>query len=153
MEMPKPAPGHLKLHKLAGTWQGEEQMYPSPWDPKGGTAKGKTTSRVSLSGFAVIGDYEQERHGVITFAGHSVFTFDPNSAMYMLHWFDCMGSPPELFAGSFSGDVLTVAHGGPQGHARLTYDVSNPKELVSSMEMSQDGRTWKKFFDGRYKRL
>ncbi len=26
----------------------------------------------------------------------------------MLHWFDCMGVPPNVFKGEFEGDVLTL---------------------------------------------
>ena len=153
MDMPKPSPGHLKLEKLAGHWEGEERMHPSQWDPKGGTAVARMKSRIALSGFALISDYEQERDGRITFAGHSVFTFNPKEAVYTLHWFDCMGSPPEVFAGRFEGDVLTVSHGGPGMHARLMYDLSDPQELQSGMEMSQDGANWRRLFDGRYRRI
>ena len=53
MDMPKPSPGHSKLAKLAGSWVGEETMHPSPWDPKGGTARGRSKSQLGLSGFAL----------------------------------------------------------------------------------------------------
>ena len=75
MEMPKPAPGHLKLERMAGSWEGEEKMPPSQWDPKGGVATGRSKSRVALSGFALITDYEQERDGIVTFSGHGVWMF------------------------------------------------------------------------------
>jgi hypothetical protein len=152
MEMPKPSAGHSRLRTLAGHWEGEETMHPSQWDPKGGTAAGRTTSRMALNGFALISDYEQERGGVITFSGHGVMTFEPKSDLYTLTWFDCMGSPPEVFTGRFEGDRLTVAHGGPGMHARLTYDVRDPERLLTRMEMSADGLTWNTLFDGRYER-
>lgn len=53
MEIPKPAPGHLRLETLAGLWEGEETMYPSPWLPEGGHATGRTRSRLALNGFAL----------------------------------------------------------------------------------------------------
>jgi len=152
MEMPKPAPGHLKLEMLAGRWEGEETMHPSQWDSKGGTATGRTTSRLALSGFALISDYEQERDGVITFTGHGVMTFEPGSGLYTLTWFDCMGSPPEVFTGRFEGARLTVAHGGPGMHARLTHDLGDPGHMLSKMEMSSDGIAWNTLFEGRYER-
>jgi hypothetical protein len=52
MEMPKPSDGHRRLERLAGRWEGEEKMEPSPWDPQGGTALGCVT-------------------------GHGVYTYDP----------------------------------------------------------------------------
>jgi Protein of unknown function (DUF1579) len=98
------------------------------------------------------GHYEQERGGVITFAGHGVMGFDPSREIYTLHWFDSMGSPPERFEGRFAGDVLTVAHGGPGMHARLTWDVSQPDRMRTKMEMSQDGTVWNTLFDAHYTR-
>ena len=140
MEMPKASDGHRKLEKIAGRWEGEETMYPSPWDPKGGKAIGRINSRVALNGFAVINNYEQERDGAITFTGHGVFTYDPKADVYSLSWFDCMG-------------VLRMAHGGPGMHVRLAYDLSEPGSLLMSMEMSPDGTAWNRLFDGYLKRL
>lgn len=152
MDMPKASSGHLRLEKMAGNWQGEEKMHPSPWEPKGGTAVASMQSRLDLSGFALIGDYEQKRGGVTTFTGHSVMTYNAKDDLYSLHWFDCMGSTPEVFTGRFQGDVLVVAHGGPGMHARLTYDLSNPRQMTSKMEMSPDGANWNTLFEGSYKR-
>ena len=36
MNMPQPSPGHHKLEVLAGSWEGEETMHPSQWDPPDG---------------------------------------------------------------------------------------------------------------------
>ncbi len=153
MGMPKPSPGHVRLEKLAGNWEGQETMYPSDWDPKGGVAIGRMKSRVALNGFALIGEYEQERGGAITFTGHSVFTFDAQEEVYTLHWFDCLGTPPEVFTGRLEDEVFTVSHGGPGMHARLTYDITDAQHLASKMEMSDDGTNWKTLFDGRYLRI
>jgi hypothetical protein len=145
MDMPKPAEQHLRLQELVGEWQGTETMHPSQWDPQGGTAIGRMNSRLALSGFAVISEYEQERDGAVTFTGHGVMTYDTTEACYVLHWFDCLGSPPEVFKGTFDGDVLTIGHGGPGMHARFTYDLSREKKMASRMEMSPDGEDWKLF--------
>lgn len=150
MEMPKPSPGHANLARMAGNWKGEDTMYPSQWDPKGSVANAMMKARVDLSGFALICDYVQEKDGAVVFTGHGVTTYDPEQDLYTLHWFDCMGSPPEVFTGNLKNDILTVAHGGPGMHARLTYDLSKPGTLRTSMEMSQDGKAWNKMFDGVY---
>ena len=73
MEMPKPTEAHHKLSALAGRWIGKEVMPPCPWDPKGGTAIGRCDNRVSVEGFVVLHDYEQERNGAVSFRGHGVF--------------------------------------------------------------------------------
>ncbi len=152
MDMPRPSAGHLLFERLAGFWEGEETMHPSQWDPKGGVAVGRNEHRLALSGFALICEYEQERDGAVTFTGHGVYTYDPKRALYSLHWFDCMGSPPELFVGGVENEVLTLAHGGPGMHARMTYDFSIPGTLEGTMEMSPDGKEWKVLFEAVYKR-
>ena len=45
-----------------------------------------------------------------------------------------------------------MTHGGPGMHARLTYDLTEPDLMISSMDMSEDGETWNRLFDARYKR-
>jgi uncharacterized protein YodC (DUF2158 family) len=152
MEMPKPGPGHQILNRLAGQWEGDESMYPSQWDPKGGVARGRMSSRVALGGFALLSDYEQSRDGRVTYQGHSVVTFDSKSGSYLMHWFDCMGGAAEIFTGRFDGNVLTVAHGGPGMHARMAYDVTDGDVMKTRMEMSSDGTEWRALFDGVYRR-
>lgn len=152
MEMPEPKAGHRMLQKLAGFWEGQETMHASQWDPSGGVAIGRNKHKLSLGGFALIADYEQERDGAITFTGHGVYTYDPKEDRYTLHWFDCLGSPPEVFVGGFEGDVLTLAHGGPGMHARMTYDLSTPGTMKGMMELSPDGADWKVLFEASYER-
>ena len=153
MEMPKPSPGHQRLQALVGRWEGEETMHPSQWDPAGGVAVGRTSSRLALNGLVVITNYEQERDGAITFAGHGVWHFDADKEVYILHWFDFFGQGPEVFTGVFEDEVLTASHAGPGTHMRLTYDLSEAGHLRSSMEMSKDGSSWTRMFDGHYERL
>ena len=152
MEMPRPTEHHQRLELLVGRSQGTETMHPSQWDPQGGTATGRNDSRLALGGFALITDYEQERDGVITFQGHGVMTYDAKQQHYVLHWFDGIGSPPEVFTGNFDGDVLSLAHGGPGMHARLLYDFSRSGIMGSRMDMSQDGADWATFFECDYAR-
>ena len=150
MEMPKPTEEHRRLARLAGSWEGREVMHPSQWDPKGGEATGRSHLRVALDGFALLIDYEQERDGAITFSGHGVVTYDTRDNCYVMHWFDSMGSPPEVFHGTFHDNVLALAHGGPAMHVRLTYDISDEKRLKVRMEMSMNGEDWNALFDGEY---
>lgn len=150
METPKATEAHRKLERLAGTWVGEETMPPSEWTPEGFTATGRCVTRMALSGFAVIADYRQEHDGRITFEGHGVYTYDPDDGCYKQHWFDSMGSPPEVFRGTFDGDVLSMRSRSPTGHARITSDYSEEGRVVTRMEMSQDGTDWKLAFEGTY---
>lgn len=150
MEMPKPTEAHDVFHKLAGSWTGEETMYPSPWDPAGGKAVARMNSRVGVDGFALIGDYEQERGGTVTFRGHSVWSYDKNAGEYVMYWVDSMGMPGEAFRGKLDGSTLTMVSHNPMGHAKLMYDVSTPERIGCRMETSQDGMSWQPMFDSTY---
>ena len=150
MEMPKPGPGHKKLEAFAGNWSGDEKMYPSQWDPKGGVAQATINSRSACDGFYVVGDYEQKRGGQVTYRGHSVTGFDAKTQEVVMYWFDSMGMGIDEFRGKFKGDSLALLSKSPMGHHRLTYDMSEKGTLRSKMELSQDGKQWSAMFDGVY---
>jgi hypothetical protein len=106
-----------------------------------------------LNGFALVADYEQTREGAVTFAGHGVYTYDPSTDRYTLHWLDSIGSPMEVFTGGFDSDGFTMSHGGPGMHARLRWDFDSPEQMRWSMQMSGDGKQWNTLFDAVYRRV
>lgn len=153
MEMPKPGELHHQLARLAGKWTGEDRMFPTEWDPQGGTQVARWDNRVALNGFALVTDLEQEKDGEIVFSGHGIWTVDDApKGEYTLHWFDSMGFGLEVFRGGWQGDRLIIESQSPNGNARLTYDLSQTDVLGSQMESSQDGESWTKMFEGRYER-
>jgi Protein of unknown function (DUF1579) len=152
MDMPKPGDGHRKLEKLVGNWTGEEKLHPSPWDPRGGVAQARVNNRLSLSGFNVVQDYEQWRGEAVTFAGHGVFSFNPKDNSYSMHWWDSMGMPPNVFTGKFDGDVLTLTSPSAQGQSRAIFDLREPGSYVFKMDVSPDGKQWRTFMEGKYRR-
>jgi hypothetical protein len=152
MEMPKPTDAHRKLEMLVGRWLGEERLFPSPWDPKGGTAIGRIDNRLALDGFIVVQDYEQERDGKINFRGHGVFSWDATQKCYVIHWFDSMGMPPNIFRGNFENNTLTMTSEDQQGHSRVVFAFTENNKYSFSMEMSQDGKQWQTLMEGNYTR-
>ncbi len=150
MEMPKPTAAHRKLEKLVGRWTGEERVHPSPFDPKGGTAIARIENRLALDGFAVVQDYEQGRNGVVNFRGHGVFRWDASQQCYEMYWFDSMGMAPNIFRGSFDGDVLSLSCKDPHGHSRATFDLSQKGHYKFRMDVSPDGSQWFPFMEGQY---
>lgn len=153
MDMPVVTDAHKKLNVFAGKWQGEEKMFPSPWDPKGGTAIGRSDTRIALDGFALVHDYEQERGGAITFRGHGILRYDAPTNRHQFHWFDSMGSPPELFEGGEKDGVWTFTSKNPIGYARCSFDFRTSGQYRFKMEMSEDGSTWAPMMDGVMKRV
>jgi hypothetical protein len=153
MEMPKPTDAHRKLKALVGTWQAEEKMFPSPWDPKGGTAVGHANNRLALDGFAVIQDYEQTTKGVVNYWGHGVFTWDPALQSYVLYWFDSMGIGQNVFQGSFDENRLTLSYKSDQGYTRASWEFTSDKSYAYKMEVSRDGNHWQPMMEGTYSRI
>jgi hypothetical protein len=152
MEMPRPTEADDRLHRLVGRWRGEEYIFPSHLDPKGGQAIGIADNRAALDGFAVVQEYVQERGGVVNFRGHGVFRFDHHANEYVLHWFDSMGSTPSEFRGTFDGDVLTLTSRDDPGGVRATWDFSGHGRYRYRMDVSPDGERWMPFMEGDYAR-
>jgi hypothetical protein len=81
-----------------------------------------------------------------------VYSYNEKEDSYSLYWVDSMGSPPEVFTGGFTGNVLVLGHAGPPMHVRLTWDLTNEGRIESKMEMSSDGVEWRMLFDASYRR-
>jgi hypothetical protein len=150
MQMPKPTDAHEKLKLLTGIWNGEEHIFPSPWDPAGGTAIGRVKNRSGLDGFVVVQDYQRERNGVVNYWGHGVFSWDAMQQCYILHWWDSMGMPPSIFRGNFNGNVLTLANKEAQGYTRAIWEFPDDRHYLYCMQFSQNGEQWQIFIEGKY---
>ncbi len=154
-EMPKPSEAHVKLSALAGSWRGEEKMHPSPWDPKGSTAKARIESRMDVDGFFLLTDYVQEKNGAASFRGHGVIGWDAPSETYKFFWFDSMGMiPKDPATGRFEGKRLTFEQSCPEKGMsnRYVYDVEPDGTYRFAVLMSQDGKTWSPMMEGHYRR-
>ena len=152
MEMPKPTEAHRKLALLAGQWTGQETIPPCPWDPKGGDAVSRCDNRVSVDGFILVHDYEQERNGAVNFRGHGVFAYDSAANCHVMHWWDSMGVAPNVFKGAFNGNTLQMGCVDRQGHSRVTWELRTATQYFFRMEMSQDGQQWMTMMEGDYTR-
>jgi hypothetical protein len=140
------------LSILVGNWLGKEQIYPSPFDPKGGAAIGRVINRTSLFGFAVIQDYEQERDGKIVLLGHGIFRWDASSKKDVLYWFDSSGLPPVEYRGTLHNRILTLTAPQAQGFGRAIFDFSDEGRYHYRMEVSLDGDQWHPFVTGEYQK-
>ena len=154
MEMPKPTEHHAKLGKLAGKWAADETLYPSPWDQKGGTAKGRMTARMDMGGFWLISDYEQERNGQVNFRGHGVYGYDPNRKQYSMYWTDNVAPSTEPIWGQWEGDTLPFQHQNQQmgGWNRYVYRFNADGTHTFIMQSSQDGKTWSPSMEGHFRK-
>lgn len=152
MQMPKPSDAHQKLTRLVGRWRGEERLFPTPWDPKGGIAIGRVENRTALDGFVVVQDYEQAREGTVNFRGHGVFSWDDPQQCYKMHWFDSMGMPASEYKGTLNDNILTLTSKNPQGLNRAIFNLQQEGKYKFLMEVSPDGQQWFPFMEGHYSR-
>src|SRR5215472_2647983 len=141
--MMKPVEEHRKLENFVGKWIGEETLKPSPWDPKGGKAKARLTSKLDLDGFFLITDYQQERDGKVSYRGHGVYGYDSNRKQYAMFWFDSMGMVgAEPAWGKWEGDTLTFESKSPMGLGRYTFKFNSDGSHEFRIDNSQDGKSW-----------
>jgi Protein of unknown function (DUF1579) len=153
MQMPSPTAEHERLGLLAGDWEGDERILPTPFDPEGGPARGAWSARLALGGFCLIADYRQRRGGEVNFEGHGVYGWDPRGRCYTLHWFDSTGiEHGEPAFGAWDGDRLTLMHETTHaGHSRHVYEVTGDR-FRFSLEHSPDGVEWMPFLQGEYEK-
>jgi uncharacterized protein DUF1579 len=153
MDMPKPTVHHRNLTAFIGSWQGEEKIHPSAFDPQGGPAIGRLTARLELEGFFVVADYAQERAGKTNYRGHAVFGYDAMRERYTMYWFDTIGTDPggPALARPESDNVFVFDMTSPMGHHRYTYRFEGDVYEMH-IENSPDGKEWTTFLEGTYRR-
>ncbi len=153
MELPNVSSEQKQLNKLfAGTWRGEEKIFPSKLEPDGGTAIGTWSVTPSLDGFVLLVDYSEERGGEVRYRGHGVHTWDARERCFFAFWFDNVGMAQK--AGSratLDGNRYTYEWSGESGRARMTY-VWDKQFFTFTIERSPDGKTWSPMHEGRYSR-
>ena len=148
-QMPTPGPEHQNLAKLAGSWTGEETMFPSPWNPEESQRTCRIEARV-LEGFFVVSDYEQKAGEEVTFRGHGVYSWDPQEQTYKMYWFDSMGGAGGVATGRMEGNQLTFHNTSPIGQHRYRYTFEEGRTIFE-MAMSQDGDQWQTQMKGHYR--
>ena len=155
MEMPKVGAEQKRLTELfTGTWRGEEKLYPSDWDPKGGTAFGTWTVHPSLDGFCVLVDYTEERDGKVNYRGHGIHGWDNQSKAFLGYWFDNIGvMPKEPVTGTLDGNRYTyTSDDGPMGWTKMTYEWKDDRMEFRIDKSKDQGKSWNPMHEGRYTR-
>jgi hypothetical protein len=151
--MPQPTDEHKKLYILAGEWEGDENIAPSPWGP-GGPAKGFSSIHVAVDGFFVVQDYVEVKDGRTVFRGHGIYGWDAAQQTYTWYWCDSMGQvPPQPSRGRWQGDTLVFESSSSQAQGRYTYRFEGEAIYHFKLENSFDGgNTWLTFMDGTYRK-
>lgn len=153
MEMPQVTDEHRKMSVWAGTWQGEETLFPSPFLPEGGKAQGVFVNKMILGDFVMTMDYQQKRDEQVTYAGLGVFGYSPNKQCYTKLWSDSMaGMPEKILDGHWVDNVLTFEGISPEFSVRYSYTLHDENSFSFALLSCKDGENWEKFMEGRYTR-
>jgi hypothetical protein len=152
--MSQPTEQHTRLQAFVGTWNGEDTLFPSPWDPHGGTATTTYSGRLAMNDFFVVGDDVQEREGYDVYRAHKVFGWDAAEQTYTLYFFDSTGQNPAAPArGAWEGNRVTFQQATPTGYVRYSYTFTQDDEYTFQMSTSEDGEQWTPFIEGIYRRM
>jgi hypothetical protein len=147
-----PGPALERLASLEGDWMGEERLAPSPWDPDGGSARGRYRFGTAIDGRYLLGDDQQDRGAGVNFRGHAVLGWDAATARYAMWWFDSAGAVPTgPSTGGWVGSTLTLELAGPAGSSRYAFTVEDER-LQVRIDHAADGSTWATFLEGTYSR-
>jgi hypothetical protein len=129
--MPKPSAEMKELRQLMGTWTTDEKFEPSPFMPPGGTATGTNTARLGPGGFSVLME-QHSKSAMGAFAGHGVFTWDPNEKAYKFFWADSMTPGVVTETGHKEGENLVfTGETTMQGKKIATKDVMSDRTPTS----------------------
>ncbi|MGE0545849.1 MAG: DUF1579 family protein [Kofleriaceae bacterium] len=153
--MPTVGAEQTRLAELfVGTWKGEEKLYPSEWDPKGGSALGTWTVRAAVDGFCLVVDYDEERDGTVVYRGHGIHGWQDNAQCYFVYWFDNMGvMPAQAIKAKLEGNRYTYqSNDGPTGWTRMTYEWIGDR-FEFRIDKSKDGTAWSPMHEGKYTRM
>jgi hypothetical protein len=156
MEMPSVGAEQKRFNELfTGTWRGEEKLYPSDWDPKGGTAFATWVVHPSLDGFCLLVDYTEERDGKINYRGHGIHGWDAASNAFLTYWFDNIGvMPRQAVEGRLDGNRYSYQNDdGPMGISRMTYEWKDGRFEFRIDRSKDHGKTWAPMHEGRYTRV
>jgi hypothetical protein len=153
MPMLKLTPGHQRLQRLAGDWEGEERLT-RPHGRPVETAIGKMRARVEVDGLFLIENYVREKDGRVVFRGHGVMGWDTETEAYTSYWVDSMGFPFTAPArGHWEGDTLSLRTTVAGSDVRYVYRLEGDRAYHFRAEKSVDGgHTWKPSLEATYRR-
>lgn len=156
--MPEPLPACFTA--LEGAWEGEDQLFASPWSA-GGVARGSWNFRRDPSGLHLIHDFTEIRETGDRFDGHGVLCADPGAdpgadpadGTILWFWFDSYGFPPLPPAqGGWNGATLTLEKATPRGLGRTRFTLEGGWLLQTVEARPAGAAAFAPVMAGRYRR-
>lgn len=163
--MPDLSPAHQALHRLIGTWEGQEKLYSSAWSAES-TAQGRVTYRAILGGLAIVQDYQQTRSDGSVFELHGLMTIDPQATKssedqpddevsnVVWYSFDTyLPAPDSPVRGHWYGSTLGLEKTTPRGRARHRITVAGDylNYVIATCSLGGSDDDFQVFMDGTYR--
>lgn len=145
--MPKPGPELKKLDAFAGSWTLEGDMKASAMGPAGKMTESETCEWMEGGFFLVCHtDFKSAVMGNGT--GLSIMGYSNDDKVYTYREFNSWGEF-DYSKGALDGDTWTWTSDEKFGKGRFTMKITSPTTYNFMFEMSQDGKTWATFMDGK----
>jgi hypothetical protein len=141
------------LKFLAGKWQGEEIISPTPWMP-GGKAQGIIHNSSKFDNTTLVHDYESRRDGETWFSAHGVITISgPKPDSFGLFWFDSFGFlTSEAAKGIWDGETLAFVRRSSRGVTRHSFAPDGDGKFHARLESSVESDEMKPILTATYLR-
>ena len=151
MEMPKPGPELKKLDALAGSWNLDADMKPSPMGPAGKVTETEKCEWME-GNFYLVCHLEFKSATMGNGSGLSILGYSADDKVYTYREFNSWGEFGDS-KGTVDGDTWTWTSdekmGGMTMKNRFTMKILSPTSYSFTFEMSQDGTKWTIVMDGK----
>lgn len=146
----KPGPEQQALGHFVGTWKLDGKVSPGPMGP-GGPFSGTETCRMLEGGFHLVCD-TKGTGALGNMTGHMVMTWDRNAKTY--RFFGVNNTPDAEFGtGTFKGNTWTFNSEmyitGKKVSTRFVLIETSPSVHTVKFEISEDGKQWVTFMEGK----
>ena len=146
----KPGPEHQALGHFVGNWKIEGKVAPGPMGP-GGPFSGTETCRTIDGGFHIVCD-TKGTGALGDMKGHMSMTWDRHAKTY--RFFGVNNTPDAEFGtGTYKGNTWTfnseMIMNGKKFRSRFTLVETSPTVHTVKFEVSEDGKQWVTFMEGK----
>lgn len=150
-QTPTPAPELKKLDYFTGTWQFDGVMKASPMGQAGKMTMTEENSWMQ-GGFFVVSKSKFKGTGMgpgmEDGSGIAIMGYNPDDKMYRYYEYNSWGEANES-KGTFDGSTWTWLGEDKMGKGRFIMKILSPTSYDFQYDMSQDGKNWTTFMDGK----
>lgn len=147
-----PAPELKKLDYFVGKWLVQGTISPGPWG-KGGPFSWSEDTQWMTGNFFLVGRWNFKMPAELGGDGEEIFVigYDTVRKVYTFDAFSSQGRH-QVSEGEMSGNAWTWTSEAVNGRTlrqKMTMNILSPTSYNLKFEVSEDGKTWKTFMEGK----